>query len=69
MLYQIQLTALQLLAIIIKHDYNGKIQYSDIEALNKGEKRYKYQAQLAKTNFVNAVVDAFYVQKFFCGFC
>ena len=53
---------------IIKHDYNGKIQYSDIEALNKGEKRYKYQAQLAKTNFVNAVVDAFYVQKFSVDF-
>lgn len=53
---------------IIKHDYNGKIQYSDIEALNKGEKRYKYQAQIAKTNFVNAVVDAFYVQKFSVDF-
>ena len=53
---------------IIKHDYNGKIQYSDIEALNKGKKRYKYQAQLAKTNFVNAVVDAFYVQKFSVDF-
>ena len=53
---------------IIKHDYSGKIQYSDIEALNKGEKRYKYQARLAKTNFVNAVVDAFYVQKFSVDF-
>ena len=53
---------------IIEHDYSGKIQYSDIEALNKGEKRYKYQAQLAKTNFVNAVVDVFYVQKFSVDF-
>ena len=53
---------------IIKHDYSGKIQYSDIEALNKGEKRYKYQTRLAKTNFVNAVVDAFYVQKFSVDF-
>ena len=49
---------------IVEHDYNGKISHKDIEALNTGHKQYKHSARLAKTNFVNVVVDAFYVQKF-----
>lgn len=53
---------------IIEDDYSGKIRYADIEALNKGQKKYKYHDQLAKTNFVNAVVDAFYIQKFSVDF-
>ena len=53
---------------IIGQEYGGKIRYSDIEALNKGKKKYKYQTRLAKTNFVNAVVDTFYVQKFSVDF-
>lgn len=53
---------------IIDNDYKGKIRHSDIEALNCGQKKYKYSTQLAKTNFVNAVVDAFYVQKFSVDF-
>ena len=53
---------------IVEHDYNGKISHMDIEALNKGHKQYKHQARLAKTNFVNVVVDAFYVQKFSVDF-
>ena len=53
---------------IIEHDYNGKISHQDIEILNKGKKQYKYQTRLAQTNFVNVVVDAFYVQKFSVDF-
>ena len=53
---------------IVKHDYNGKISHKDIEDLNKGHRQYKHQARLAKTNFVNVVVDAFYVQKFSIDF-
>lgn len=53
---------------IVKHDYNGKISYTDIESLNKGQKKYTHDARLAKTNFINAVVDAFYVQKFSVDF-
>ena len=53
---------------IVKHDYNGKISHKDIEDLNKGHRQYKHQARLAKTNFVNVVIDAFYVQKFSIDF-
>ncbi len=53
---------------IVEHDYNGKISHEDIKALNSGHKQYKYQALLSKTNFVNVVVDAFYVQKFSVDF-
>lgn len=53
---------------IVEHDYHGKISHKDIEALNNGHKQYKYSARLAKTNFVNVVVDAFYVQKFSVDF-
>ena len=53
---------------IVEHDYDGKISHKDIEALNTGHKQYKHSARLAKTNFVNVVVDAFYVQKFSVDF-
>lgn len=53
---------------IVEHDYNGKISHKDIEALNNGHKQYKHSVRLAKTNFVNVVVDAFYVQKFSVDF-
>lgn len=53
---------------IIEQDYSGKITHEDIEALNKGRRRYEHQARLAKTNFVNAVVDAYYVQQFSVDF-
>ena len=53
---------------IVEHDYNGKISHEDIKALNSGHKQYKYQALLSITNFVNVVVDAFYVQKFSVDF-
>lgn len=55
---------LKVIREIIVQDYNGKIFYSDIEALNKRKVQYKYQKQIAKSNFVDAVVDTFYVQKF-----
>lgn len=53
---------------IIEQDYNGKISHMDIAALNKGQTQYKHQARLAKTNYVDVVVDAFYVQKFSVDF-
>lgn len=53
---------------IIEHDYNGKICYADIDELNKGQKKYSHHTLLAKTNFINAVVDAFYVEKFSVDF-
>ncbi len=49
---------------IIDDDYGGRISYSDIEALHSGKKNYKYGDVLAKTNFINAIVDVFYIEKF-----
>lgn len=59
---------LSIVADILKKDYNEKIGHLDIEAINSGRKKYSHAARLAKTNFVNAVVDAFYVQKFSVDF-
>jgi len=53
---------------IVDSDYNGKITHEDIDDINKRHKQYKHSARLAKTNFINAVVDAFYVQKFSVDF-
>lgn len=49
---------------IVEADYHGKITHEDIEDLNTGHKRYSHSKRLAKTSFVNVVVDAFYVRKF-----
>lgn len=62
------INCLSIVSEIIEQDYSGKIFYSDIEALNKRQKQYKYQEKLKITNFVNAVVDTFYVQKFSVDF-
>lgn len=59
---------LTIVADIIEKDYHGKISHLDIEAVNSGRKKYSHAVRLAKTNFVNAVVDAFYVQKFSVDF-
>ena len=64
----ITIERLTIVGEIVKHDYDGKIYYSDIEELNQKGKKFKYQDQLAKTHFINAVVDAFYVQKFSLDF-
>jgi len=49
---------------IIDSDYGGIITFENIESLNNGKMKYKHGSELAKTNFVNVVVDAFYVEKF-----
>lgn len=48
---------------IIDREYNGEIFYEDIERLKKKEKEYSND-QLAKSNFINVVVDGHYVEKF-----
>lgn len=53
---------------IVDSDYNGKITHEDIADINNRHKQYKHSAHLAKTNFINVVVDAFYVQKFSVDF-
>ena len=53
---------------IIDKDYHGRITYDDIDSLNGGKAKYKHSRKLAKTNFINVVVDAFYVEKFTVDF-
>lgn len=59
---------LSLILEIVNHDFNGTIDYVDIEAINSGSKKYIYGNRLSKSNFVKAVVDAYYVQKFSVDF-
>lgn len=53
---------------IAKEDYHQKITYDDIQLLNDKKKKYRHGDKLAKTNFINVVVDAFYVEKFTVDF-
>ena len=48
---------------IVTKEYGGKITQKDIDALNTKKKDYK-NTELAKTNFLYVIKDAFYVQKF-----
>lgn len=49
---------------ILDQDYKGKITSADIDLINNGKRQYRHQNRLAKTNFVNVVVDSFYLEKF-----
>lgn len=53
---------------ILECDYHGKISHEDIEKLNNDKGIFQHSARLAKTNFVNVVVDVFYIQKFSVDF-
>lgn len=48
---------------ILNEDYNGCISAKDIEKLGK-EKKYLHADKIAKTNFVNVIVDCHFVEKF-----
>lgn len=54
---------LQVVKKIVDIDYNGCITTEDIEILGK-EKKYVHADQIAKTNFINAIVDSYFVEKF-----
>ncbi|MDD6850345.1 MAG: S8 family peptidase [Veillonellaceae bacterium] len=62
------LTRLIAVKEILECDYHGKISHEDIEKLNKDKGIFQHSARLAKTNFVNVVVDVFYIQKFSVDF-
>lgn len=62
------LTRLIAVKEILECDYHGKISHEDIEKLNGDKVNYQHSARLAKTNFVNVVVDVFYIQKFSVDF-
>jgi hypothetical protein len=48
---------------IVSNEYEGKITWKNINALNQQSAKYQC-TELAKTNFVKIIVDAYYVQKF-----
>ncbi|MDD4681484.1 MAG: serine protease, partial [Clostridia bacterium] len=48
---------------IVNNEYAGKITQENIEDLNNKRKNYK-NIELAKTNFLNVIKDAYYVKKF-----
>ena len=54
---------LQIVKGIVDTDYNGCITTEDIEKLGK-VKKYAHAEKITKTNFVNAIVDCFFVEKF-----
>ena len=60
---QESISRLEVCINIINKEYKGKITQKDIEALNNKGKAYK-NTELAKTNFLKVITDAFYVQKF-----
>ena len=62
------LTRLIAVKEILECDYHGKISHEDIEKLNNDKGIFQHSARLAKTNFVNVVVDVFYIQKFSVDF-
>lgn len=48
---------------IVDADYDGCITTEDIEKLGT-EKKYLHSEKIAKTNFVNVIVDCYFVEKF-----
>lgn len=48
---------------IVDTDYDGCITTENIEKLGK-EKKYLHSAKIAKTNFINIIVDCYFVEKF-----
>lgn len=60
---QMSISRLEVCINIVNKEYGGKITQKDIEALNNKSKDYK-NTELAKTNFLNVIKDAYYVQKF-----
>lgn len=55
---------LNIVMSIVNQDYGGELKYTDIDDINKGRSIYRHERDLAKTNFVNAAVDTYYVKKF-----
>lgn len=54
---------LRLIKSIVELDYDGCVTTEDIKKLGK-EKRYLHSEKIAKTNFINAIVDCYFVEKF-----
>ena len=53
---------------ILDQEQKETITYDDISAIYNHASKYRYGSLLAKTHFINVVVDAFYVEKFTVDF-
>lgn len=49
---------------ILYRSYQGRISHNDIELINKKIKRYENGELLAKTIFVQVIIDAYFVERF-----
>ena len=54
---------LEIVANIINLEYKGIITSKDTEIIGK-DRKYKYDKQIKRTNFIAIILDAFYVEKF-----
>ena len=54
---------LRIVQEIVREDYSGCISSEDVKKLGK-EKKYLYADKIAKTNFINIIVDCYFVEKF-----
>jgi len=48
---------------ILNQQFNGELDYDTIDNINKKEISYNHKT-ISKTNFLNVIVDAYYVEKF-----
>ncbi len=53
---------LRIVQEIVREDYSGCISSEDVKKLGK-EKKYLYADKIAKTNFINIIVDCYFVEK------
>ena len=56
---------LNIVAGIINSSYNGTINYSDIESINKVTSKEWSHPEISKSTFVNLVVDCFYIRNIY----
>jgi hypothetical protein len=61
---ELSILRLEICADIVDNEYHGIIKYEDVNLINKKIKSYNYDTRLAKTNFLQIIVDANYVEKF-----
>lgn len=54
---------LEMCSTIVRTEFNGVISHENISQINDKKRAYQHK-ELAKTNFLNVVVDAYYIEHF-----
>ncbi len=49
---------------ILENDYHGKITHDDIALINDNPEKYAYAYLIAKTVFIQVLIDAYFVERF-----